>query len=68
MKVKITGSVAGSTTGYYKVEMPATKAATLPFTGGIGTIIYTIIGMMVIILSVAIFRIYQNKNNDERLS
>ena len=68
MKVKITGSVAGSTAGYYKVEMPATKAATLPFTGGIGTIIYTIIGMMTIILSVVIFRIYQNKNNDERLS
>ena len=68
MKVKITGSVAGTTGGYYKVEMPATKAPLLPYTGGIGTIIYTIIGMIVIVSAVVGFTLYKNRDKDRGLS
>lgn len=68
MKVKITGSVAGTTGGYYKVEMPATKAPLLPYTGGIGTIIYTIIGMIVIVSAVVGFTLYKNRDNGRGLS
>lgn len=63
MKVKITGAVAGTTEGYYKVEMPATKSASLPYTGGSGTIIYTIIGMGIIIGSIIGAMTYKKKNN-----
>lgn len=63
MKVKITGAVAGTTEGYYKVEMPATKSASLPYTGGSGTIIYTIIGMGIIIGSIIGVMTYKKKNN-----
>ena len=43
--------------------MPATKSASLPYTGGSGTIIYTIIGMGIIIGSIIGVMTYKNKNN-----
>lgn len=68
MKVKITGSVAGTTEGYYKVEMPVTKSPSLPYTGGVGTIIYTIIGMIVIVSAIVGFTLYKNRDKGRGLS
>ncbi len=61
MKVKVTGSVASDTDGYYKVEIEVPEASILPFTGGAGTIIYTSIGLIIIIASITVFTIYNKK-------
>ena len=63
MKVKITGSVTGSTEGYYKVEISVPKSGLLPFTGGSGTIIYSILGLVVIATAVAGYVLYRKKKN-----
>ena len=68
MSVKINGSVDGTIDGYYKVKIPTIKVATLPFTGGLGTIIYTLVGLVVIITSFMIFSLYRGKNKNKRLS
>ena len=50
-----------STDGYYSVTATVILASTLPFTGGVGTIIYTVIGLIVIVGSVALFYVYRKK-------
>lgn len=56
--------------GYYRIEISNTKNMFLPFTGGIGTYAYTIIGLSIIVIAVIIFIIYRkrrgNKENDEK--
>lgn len=54
--------------GTYKVEVPIAKAGLLPVTGGIGTIIYTAIGLSVIIGAVTVYTIYRKKNKVQELS
>lgn len=62
MKVKITGSVTGSTEGYYKVEIPIPKSSLLPFTGGSGTIIYSILGLIIVATGITAYVLYKKKN------
>ena len=38
--------------GYYKLDVTNSKAGALPLTGGIGTILYTMIGLLIIALAV----------------
>ncbi len=64
MKVKSTGAVSGSNDGYYKVEIPVNSSGILPFTGGTGTIIYTIFGLIIIMSGVAGYVLYKKKNKD----
>jgi len=54
--------------GTYTVEVPIPKAGLLPVTGGIGTIIYTAIGLSVIISAVTVYTIYRKKNKVQELS
>ena len=54
--------------GLYIVEVPISKAGLLPVTGGIGTIIYTVIGLGVIIGAVTIYIVYKKKNKKQELS
>ena len=62
MKVKISGSVASTTDGYYKVEIEVPVAKSLPLTGGVGTIIYTGIGILIVLVSVILIILYNKKN------
>lgn len=62
MKVKIAGSVASDTDGYYKVEIEVPTATLLPITGGSGTIIYTALGLIIIVTSIAVFTVYTKKH------
>ena len=61
MKVKIAGSVASDTDGYYKVEIEVPTATILPITGGSGTIIYTALGLIIIVTSITVFTVYTKK-------
>lgn len=61
MKVKIAGSVASDTDGYYKVEIEVPTANLLPITGGSGTIIYTALGLIIIVTSITVFTVYTKK-------
>ncbi len=61
MKVKIDGSVASDTDGYYKVEIEVPTATLLPITGGSGAIIYTALGLIIIVASITVFTIYNKK-------
>lgn len=45
--------------GYLNVDIQIPKSALLPFTGGVGNIIYTSIGLIVITCSAAIFILYK---------
>ena len=56
-----------SADGYYSVNIKFVPVSSLPFTGGIGTIIYTAIGLIVIVSSVALFYVYR-KRQDRELS
>lgn len=63
VKVKSTGAVAdASNEGYYLVEVAIPKAGLLPFTGGSGSLMFTIIGLIVIVMSVVAIAIYRIKN------
>ena len=62
MKVKISGSVASTTDGYYKVEIEVPEAKSLPLTGGSGIITYIIIGLIIILVAVIGFVLYNKKN------
>ena len=54
-----------STDGYYSVTAAVILASTLPFTGGIGTIIYTVIGLSIIIASVVVLNVYRKRKGKE---
>lgn len=64
MKVKISGSVTSTTEGYYKVEIEVPEQGELPLTGGKGTIIYTIIGFVIIIISMTGYMFYKKSINE----
>ena len=64
MKVKISGSIASTTEGYYKVEIEVPEQESLPLTGGKGTIIYTIIGLAIIIISMTGYMFYKKSINE----
>ncbi len=66
MKVKTTGAVSGSTDGYYKVEIPVNSSGILPFTGGTGTIIYTILGLIIIMSGVTGYVLYKKNKNKNK--
>ena len=64
MKVKISGSVASTTDGYYKVEIEVPEAGSLPLTGGSGIVTYIIIGLLIILVAIIGFVLY-SKNKDK---
>lgn len=54
--------------GYITLDLENREIGSLPFTGGVGTIIYTVVGLVIIILGVLFFIKYTNnkKSNRER--
>lgn len=61
VKVKIADSVAATTEGYYLAEIAAFETGTLPLTGGIGTILYTMIGLITVVSAIMLFVLYNRK-------
>lgn len=66
VKVKLEGSTPGTTAGYYEAEVAAFEAGTLPFTGGPGTILYTVIGMITVVSAILLFVLYARKKKQEQ--
>lgn len=66
VKVKLEGSTHGSVEGYYEAEVAAFEAGTLPFTGGPGTILYTVIGMITVVSAILLFVLYARKKKQEQ--
>lgn len=66
IKVKLEGSTPGSAEGYYEAEVAAFEAGTLPFTGGPGTILYTVIGMITVVSAILLFVLYTRKKKQEQ--
>ena len=66
IKVKLEGSTPSSVAGYYEAEVAAFEAGTLPFTGGPGTILYTVIGMITIVSAILLFVLYARKKKQEQ--
>ena len=66
IKVKLEGSTPGSVVGYYEAEVAAFEAGTLPFTGGPGTILYTVIGMITVVSAILLFVLYARKKKQEQ--
>ncbi len=64
VKVGTGGTQVSGKNGYYNITIKNTILAMLPFTGSIGTIIYTIVGALLIVGSI-IFIIIQKKKNKE---
>ena len=66
IKVKLEGSTPSSVEGYYEAEVAAFEAGTLPFTGGPGTILYTVIGMITVVSAILLFVLYTRKKKQEQ--
>ena len=66
VKVKIEGSVEGTDEGYYVAEVSAFEAGTLPFTGSVGTVLYTMIGLITVISAILLFVLYNRKKEQEQ--
>lgn len=66
VKVKLEGSTPGTVEGYYEAEVAAFEAGTLPFTGGPGTILYTVIGMITVVSAILLFVLYTKKKKQEQ--
>ena len=66
IKVKLEGSTPSSVEGYYEAEVAAFEAGTLPFTGGPGTILYTVIGMITVVSAILLFVLYARKKKQEQ--
>ena len=62
VKVKI----EGKTEGYYIAEVSAFESGTLPFTGSIGTVLYTMIGLITVVSAILLFVLYNRKKEQEQ--
>jgi fimbrial isopeptide formation D2 family protein/LPXTG-motif cell wall-anchored protein len=63
--VKNDGSVTGTQDGYYTITIDDPKSIALPFTGGIGTIIFTLIGVALIGGASFAYIKHSKKENEE---
>ena len=62
VKVKIDGALESDTTGYYKAEISNVKNGILPFTGGRGLLLYSLAGILIIMIGTVIAIKNQKKN------
>ncbi len=58
-------TLSPTNSGYYYAEISNNKNLFLPFTGGMGTYVYTIIGLLIIIISVIIYIIYRKRSSSK---
>ena len=60
------GSLANAETeGYYRLEVANEKAGLLPVTGGLGTIIITLMGLVIVASAIYFFFIYRKKREKQ---
>ena len=64
VKVKIPGATAGTVTGYYRADIAAYEAGSLPFTGGSGTSLFSLIGLLVIGVAAVAIIVYRNNKEE----
>lgn len=53
--------------GYYGITMLNTIPALLPFTGGVGTIIFTVSGVLITILAIVLVIVYKRRKKDVKM-
>lgn len=63
IKKENTGATAGE--GYTRLNIPASKVGLLPSTGGIGTMLYTLLGLIVVISAIALVIVYRKQKKEE---
>lgn len=66
-KISTTGDATdGSTEGYYKTEIANTEIGLLPSTGGIGTIAFTLVGLLVVAIAIYYIVVYRKKDKKKQ--
>ena len=53
------------TEGYYRLEVANNEAGLLPVTGGVGTIVFTLVGLAIIAGAFYFFFVYRKKNEQQ---
>lgn len=66
VKVNFTDSVVATTGGIYTVEVPNSSGIKLPVTGGTGTVIFTIIGIALMVGAVVLFVVSRKKAEESK--
>ena len=66
-KIKINWEEVPNKVGYYGITMLNTIPALLPFTGGVGTIIFTVSGVLITILAIVLVIVYKRRKKDVKM-
>lgn len=66
VKVNFTDSDVATTEGIYTVKVPNSSGIKLPITGGTGTVIFTIIGIALMVGAVVLFAVSRKKANESK--
>lgn len=66
VKVNFTDAEVEDTDGVYTVEVPNSSGITLPITGGTGTVIFTIIGIALMVGAVVLFVVSRKKAEESK--
>lgn len=66
VKVNFTDSDVATTEGIYTVKVPNSSGIKLPITGGTGTVIFTIIGIALIVGAVVLFVVSRKKAEESK--
>ena len=67
LKVGNGGTEVSGKDGYYNITMTNTVLAVLPYTGSTGTIIFTIAGVLLTLISIIILIIYKKKKQKNEI-
>ena len=66
VKVNFTDANVEATAGFYTVEVPNSSGIKLPITGGTGTVIFTIIGIALMVGAVVLFVVSRKKAKESK--
>lgn len=66
VKVNFTDAEVEATNGVYTVEVPNSSGIQLPITGGTGTVIFTIIGIALMVGAVVLFVVSRKKAKESK--
>lgn len=66
VKVNFTDAEVKATAGVYTVKVPNSSGITLPITGGTGTVIFTIIGIALMVGAVVLFVVSRKKAEESK--
>lgn len=66
VKVNFTDAEVEATAGVYTVKVPNSSGIQLPITGGTGTVIFTIIGIALMVGAVVLFVVSRKKAKESK--